>query len=157
MIGEVAQGERQQAQTLPIPVQADRVGTAAIVDSAQNRVLTRKEKAVLAVVTDPALSQATNKEKAKLAGVSPRHFYQIMADPYFAQVQRNECKSFVRSRMQVYLQAMDATAGKAGRDGFNDRRLAFEMGELYTPRQQVDHTTQGKPIVGVVGVSLDEL
>ena len=125
-------------------------------DFAQNCKLSRKERAVLAAITDPALLQATNTEKAKAAGVSVRRFYQIITERNFAQVQRNECKSFIRSRLHRYLDAMDQAASKPNRDGFNDRRLAFEMADLYVPKQQTDHNVRGA-IVGIVGVDPSSL
>ena len=55
------------------------------------------------------------------------------------------------------IKAMVDTAKMPGRDSHNDRRLAFELCGIYTPRQRVELDAAPRNIVGVVGVAMEEL
>ena len=168
MIGQAPNNEPQkapdepgQAQN-PAPIQTlvNRAQSLSVSDKAiavQNRTLSRKEKAVLRVITDRAYSESTNDEKIAAAGVSKSTFHRIMNDEWVVGVFRSQVASLVQSRVVRYVNAADISAAKPGRDGAIDRWKLLQMAGHYVERSQVDHNHSGKVIVGVVGVSMDEL
>lgn len=147
------------AAPLPVTVQRQEgreLGPRAASDE-PNRTFTRVERKVLEAITAPALANATNEERFAHAGVSKTRFYGIMQDPWFRKKHREFIHNHVQGRIAELVNASANTATTPGRDGFQDRRMLLEMTGHYTPRQQIDHTTAGQPIVGVVGVAMDDL
>jgi hypothetical protein len=55
------------------------------------------------------------------------------------------------------IQAAIETGSNTGRDGANDRRLLMEVSGVYTPKQQVDLHAKNGQIIGIVGVTMDDL
>jgi hypothetical protein len=170
VIGEAKQGKEQpHTNTGETPVNADGATLPVVAtraqplkntdngDSAENRRLSRKEQAVLRAITDPTLSTATNTVRAKAAGVSERHFYQIIADPFFARVHRRVLLGAVQANASRIIEKAVDVATSTGRDGATDRWKLLEMSGHYTPRQQTDITSAGQPIVGIVGVAVDDV
>lgn len=102
----------------------------------QNRRLTRSEKALLAVLLDPAYFKALNTERARAAGISDRRFYQMMADPWFREREREAFYDLLRTRLGPIVQAAAETAAQPGRDGHFDRKMVLEMAGLYLPKQE---------------------
>ncbi len=149
-------GEQAESGNTTVEVRRASPGTVTSAND-DERTFTRKERAVLEAITDPATRNMTNAERAALAGVSDRQYYQIMARPWFRARHRNIIQGHVQSRVADLVEASAVTAATPGRDGFNDRKLLMEMTGHYIARQQIDHTSAGQPIVGVVGVSMDAL
>lgn len=152
MIGEAAQ---------TLPVQATRAQTSlagqGTATDALNRSFTRKERAVLEAICNPALRDVTVSERAKAAGVSERRYFEIMKDPWFRRQHREYIQATVQERVASLVDASAQTAATPGRDGFNDRRMLLEITGHYVPRQQTDVTSGGQPIVGVIGVDPGQL
>jgi hypothetical protein len=128
-----------------------------LADDEQNRTFTRVERKVLEAITSPDLANATNEERYAHAGVGKTRFYAIMQDPWFRRKHREFIYNHVQARIAELVNASANTATTPGRDGFNDRKMLLEMTGHYVPRQQIDHTTAGQPIVGVVGVAMDQV
>lgn len=157
MIGEAPQPHADATQTVqPVQVLRRAEGLESG-DLSLNFRLSRCERRVLAVISDPMQAEATVEQKAKQCGMTERRFYQIMRDPRFVRYWRGQVANVVQSRALRYIEAADQLAAKPTRDGFNDRRMLLEMAGHYVPRQQTDITSGGQPLVGVVGVALDEL
>ena len=149
MIGEQADNAVAVQATRP---ELARLGTGG---TALDRTLTRKEEAVLRVIMNPDHADKTNQERADTAGVSLRHWYQILADPFIKRRQREAVQDMICTSVAPMLKQSLRVAVEEKRDGFNDRKLLLSMGGFYVERQQIDHTSAGQPIIGVVGVSTD--
>jgi hypothetical protein len=146
------------SETLPVEVKRrDGRGLLTGGDRSINRMLTRKERAVLRVICDPALCEATQAERAKQAQVSIRQYFSILADPWFREQHRVAINRHVQERVGRLIEAGYQTAATPGRDGFQDRRMLLEMTGHYVKREQIDHTSGGQPIVGVIGVAMDDI
>nr|WP_294577194.1 hypothetical protein [uncultured Rhodopila sp.] len=116
--------------------------------TAENRRLTRVERAVLAVLVDPRFNQpnTTNAERIAAADVSERRFYEVMADPWFQDQQRRAFLDVIRTNIGPIVEAAVKTASAEGRDGHQDRKMLLEMGGMYIPKSAIDHTTGGLPM-----------
>jgi hypothetical protein len=158
----------KNAETLPVEVKRANGGSARprpdLVAAgtgnwheAEQRSLTRKERAVLAIICDPSMADATNRERYAKAGLSERRYYEILADPWFNEQHRRMIQSVVKERVGRLIEAGYQTAATPGRDGFQDRRMLLEMTGHYVKREQIDHTSGGQPIVGVIGVAMDDI
>jgi hypothetical protein len=152
MIGEVTSNEHNQANALPVQAKRAEYG-----DRVENRKLTRGEVAVLRVLMDPSNAEKTDIDRMKLAGVGNDTWYRVVRDPYIQRKQREMAQEYIRSAVAPMLKQSIQVATSEKRDGFNDRKLLLEMSGFYVPRQQIDHTTAGQPIVGVVGVDPQQL
>jgi hypothetical protein len=109
--------------------------------NAQNRTLTRAEKAVLDILADPAYFKATNEEKVEASGVSRRRFYEILADPWVRDQQKQLCLDMIRSRVNDIVGAAVTSAVECiGKEGHLDRKMLLEMSGLYEPKQKQEHT-----------------
>jgi hypothetical protein len=124
---------------------------------AQNRTLTRAERRILESICDVSQRDLQVDERCKRIGVSRTRYFQIMSDAWFRSQHREYIRRSVQERVSALVGASYDTAVTPGRDGFNDRRMLLEVTGHYVPRQQIDHTTAGQPIVGVVGVDPSQL
>lgn len=159
MIDEVAQ---QETPAEADKVEVRRAGAAPDAhggngDSGENRRLSSAEKRLMRVLVDPQHHALTHRDKAKVAHVSESRYYQIIADPWFKNQERELMLSHMHGELAPIVKACIDTAKKPGRDGFNDRRMALEVMDIYQPRSTVDHNVKGQMIVGVVGISPDQL
>ncbi len=112
---------------------------------------------MLRVLHEPKNHDKTQRDKQKLARVSESTWHKIIRDPWFKQQEAELCRIYLQAELAPIMKASIDTARKPGRDGFADRRMLLETAEVYVPRSQVDHKHSGKLLVGVVGVSMDEL
>jgi hypothetical protein len=145
MIGE---GKQPEGNAQALPVQVSRAGG---LPAKSLETLTRAERAVLEVLSDPTLYKATATERIEAAGVGRNRYYKILKDPRFIQLQKEAVHSVMRERIAPVIGAMLDTASQPGRDGHGDRELACEMAGLYTPKQQHEHNVHAE-IIGIVGV-----
>lgn len=146
-------GEAKQTEALPVQVQrAQPMLRPVSIDSVENRRMSNAERRLLRVLADPHHYDASNAERAKAAGISESRLYDLLRDPWFRDQEKQLMRGMVQTELAPIVRASIDTAKKPGRDGFNDRRVWLETVELYQPRQQIDHTTAGQPLVGVVGV-----
>lgn len=122
-----------------------------------DRELTSVEKKVLKVLMNPQLAEKTNLERIEASGVGKTSYYRVLRDPWFKQQQHAAFREMIRHDLGAIIAAMVTTAKQPGRDSHNDRRLAFELCGIYTPRQHVQLDAAPRHVVGVVGVSMDEL
>jgi hypothetical protein len=104
-----------------------------------NRILTRVERNVLAVLINPAYFHALDAEKCKAAGASESRFYQVKGDPWFQAQLRDAFLSFVQESVGPIIAASIDTAATSGRDGHPDRKMLLEMAQLYTPNSKIEH------------------
>ncbi len=123
----------------------------------QNIALTRKQLAVLDVLMDPDNAQKSDTEMSDIAGVSRTTFYRVRMLPEVDAERRRLCKALIQSRVAPIIDRSIKVAMSEGRDGFQDRRLLLSMSGDYVERQQHDVNLTARVMVGVVGVSMDEL
>jgi hypothetical protein len=121
------------------------------------RSLSRAERRVLESICDPNHRNITVSERCKAIGIGESRYFEVVRDPWFRAQHREAVRRAVDERIASLVNASADTAAVVGRDGFNDRRMLLELTGHYVPRQQIDHTTAGQPIVGVVGVDPSQL
>jgi hypothetical protein len=163
MIGEVTSNEQNNGNALPVKAKRsglgslsfDRMGNCA--DGLQNRTLTRTERKVLEVILTQDNRNKTQEVIAKSAGCSRTMYLKIMADPWFQEQRRNLLRTMIQEQAGAFVQAAVETATTPGRDGFQDRRLLLTLSGDHVERRQHEHQVTGQVVVGVIGVSMDEL
>lgn len=154
MIGEA--NSNGGAQALPVQVQRKGMGLRGA-DDEKNRTLTRTEGKLLDLLLDPATRHLKQKEIYTRAGCSKSRYWTIMQDPWFQEQRRNLLRTMVQEQAAAFVKAAADTAATPGRDGFQDRRLLLTLSGDHVERRQHDHQVTGRVVVGVVGVSMDEL
>ncbi len=117
----------------------------------------RGRGSALAVTLDAGMYGKTDADRMREAEVSKDTWYRVMKDADFARIHRQMIRSSVNASVSLIINQSTKMAIETGRDGYNDRRMLLEMSGHYTPRQQIDHTTAGQPIIGVVGVDPNQL
>lgn len=122
-----------------------------------NRTLTRAERAVLEVVTDPVLYKATAEERMKAAGVARSTYFTVLRNPAFKEMQESFAHAMLRERIGPVIDAAYQTACTPGRDGYADRNTLLQMTGLHTPRKHVEQHISGQVAVGVIGVNIDDV
>jgi hypothetical protein len=167
VIGEMPQHDAGETQvsaeptdTATLPVQVSRADPFNTAASAQNRTwtdLSRAERRVMTVLRDPDNHEKTESERIALAKVSRSRYYEILRDPDFARMEREIVRDTIRASVGAVIHKSLEVAVKRDRDGFNDRKLLLSMSGHYVERSQTDITSQGKQVVGVIGVSMDAL
>lgn len=138
-----------------LPVQATRAVGPKLAEA--ERTLTRTEQKILDGIMDPALRHSTQPVFCKAVGVGATRYWQIMKDPWFQEQRRSLLRSIIQRQAMTFVEAAAKTAATPGRDGFQDRRLLLSMTGDHIERRQHNHDVTGRIVVGVVGVSLDEL
>lgn len=106
---------------------------------APERTLTRAEKALLAVLLNPKYYKSMDKERWTAAGISRRRFYEIIADPWFREQQHQAFMDWLRRDLAPIMDAHIETARMPGKEGFFDRRMAFEMSGYYQEQKRIEH------------------
>lgn len=139
----------------PLSVVAQRAARG--IEHQRKRTLTRAERSVIQVLSDPALYRETATERIAAAGVSRDRYYKIMKNPDFRQLQRDFVHDMIRERVAPVIGAALDTASVKGRDGHNDRDMVLQMAGLYTPKQQTDLHVTGEAIIAVAGVNIDDV
>lgn len=110
------------------------------VDLAGNRVLTKTQMKVLAVLIDPEHFKKGSRAKIKAAGCSTYQYYKITRDPTFSDLVTKCLMQMVQGEAGPILQTAIDSAKIMGREGFPDRRMLLEMLNFYKPKQQVIQT-----------------
>jgi predicted DNA-binding protein YlxM (UPF0122 family) len=141
---------------MPVQVKGDAWKGGELGECRNNLILTRKQRAVLEVIMDPSMANATVEERIKRAGVSLQTYYNVLQMPHVEAERQRLVKQLVTQAVAPAIAACAATAMTQGRDGFQDRRLLLSMSGDYVERKQQDVNVSGS-IVGVVGVALADL
>lgn len=118
---------------------------------AENCSLTRAERALLAILTNPEYFKADDKAKYTAAGISESRYYQLMRKPEFKQALVDMFRDMLQGDIGPIIAAAKTTATTClDRDGHQDRKMLLEMAGVYTPKQEVknEHSgANGGPIV----------
>jgi len=121
------------------------------------RPLTRCERALFFVLCDPGQFGTVGRERAEAAHISLRSYWDIMNKADYQNLISVAYRRAVQQAMGPVLRAAIDTASMVGRDGAPDRSVLMQVAGVFTPRQHVDINPAPRQIVGVVGVSLDDL
>lgn len=115
----------------------------------KERIPTRTEEKVLAILVNPEHFRKTNAQKIALATCSCYQFYKIMRNPWFQKQVKDAALQLLHGQVMGVFDAAIETAKEVGRDGFNDRKMLLEMAGYYNPTATVtmQHTgADGGPI-----------
>lgn len=114
---------------------------------AEDRQFTRCEKRIFEVLTNPEYYNWTTTCKIEKTGVSRAQFYIIMGDEWFRKQVKNFFLQQVATDIGPVIDSALQTSKIVGKDGHADRKMLLEMaGQYEPPRQNVDHTTNGKDL-----------
>lgn len=102
----------------------------------KSNTLTRAGQKLAAIYLDPAYARASDRDRAKAAGISERHLHYLTADPDFQAALKARAIDFLRPKLQPILDAAAQTAMEPGRDGFKDRELLLQFAGWYAPREK---------------------
>jgi hypothetical protein len=127
---------------------------------ASDRKLTAAETRVLKVLCNPDYFGASNADRIAAANTSERRFYQIMADKWFVQQQKEAVLKMIQGDVSGVVNAALQSAKLEGRAGHSDRKMLLQMAGIYEPKETRQLTgPKGGPIetksVGLSGL-LDE-
>lgn len=124
-------------------VQVKRVAEPVATQRAEERegrpkdILSRARRKLMLVLSNPDFANATVREICEAAGVSKATYFKAMRDPEFHKEHNNWIRSTITNRLYKILDSAIQTATTVGRDGFQDRRLLFEMAGHYNPHQEL--------------------
>jgi len=110
--------------------------------------LTRAGRALLAVCMNPQFFKSKHPELYGAAQISRTQFYRLWADPAFQQLRRDAQLSAIGAYVAPLLEVSFESAQLKGRDGFQDRKLIFEMARVYTPATKIEATLSGPSAEG---------
>jgi hypothetical protein len=121
------------------------------------RELSKGERALLLVLMDPTHYRTSTAERARAAGISVSTYFRIMRQPDFQVLINAAYRTAMRQSLGHVIAAALDTATEPGRDGQRDREMVLQMTGLHAPRQGVEVNVGPGSIVGVVGVSVEDL
>jgi hypothetical protein len=121
------------------------------------RQFTRLERKIMDCLLDHDTTYAKVDDICKAVGCSRNGYYNIMRDGWFQEQRRNLLRDMVQQQASVFIKAAAETAATPGRDGFQDRRLLLNITGDHVERKQHNHDITARVVVGVIGVSMEEL
>lgn len=102
--------------------------------------LSQQQRAVLEVLINPAFFGKPNRVIGEACGIDGERVRRIKGERAFRDALQEALRAAIQPMLPAILDATFRSAQILGREGYGDRVLLLEMGDLYKRRRQVEQT-----------------